>query len=89
MNILVTGASGFVGGAYVRRFQAHGGLQLHGVGRRRLDLADYTTVDLGRPFDVPFAPDVVIHAAARASPWGSRAEYQRDNVEATRQVIDF
>jgi nucleoside-diphosphate-sugar epimerase len=32
---------------------------------------------------------VVIHAAARAAPWGTAAEFDRDNVEATRQVIDF
>jgi nucleoside-diphosphate-sugar epimerase len=89
MTILVTGASGFVGGAYLRRFRGGDGLQLHGLGRRRLDLGDYTAIDLSRRFDLPIEPDVVVHAAARASPWGTRAEYQRDNVEATRQVIDF
>lgn len=89
MKILVTGASGFVGGAYVQRCRQAGGLTLHGVGRRRLDATDYTAVDLSRPFDLRFEPDVVLHAAALASPWGTRAEYQRHNVEATRQVIDF
>jgi nucleoside-diphosphate-sugar epimerase len=89
MKILVTGASGFVGGAYVRRYQGRAGLQFHGVGRRALALADYTAADLSRPFDVPFDPDVVVHAAALASPWGTRNDYQRHNVEATRQVIDF
>ena len=89
MKILVTGASGFVGGAYVRRYRGRAGLHFHGVGRRALNVADYTAADLSRPFDVSFDPDVVVHAAARASPWGTRNQYQRHNVEATRHVIDF
>jgi nucleoside-diphosphate-sugar epimerase len=91
MKIVVTGASGFVGGAYFQRFRHADGLTLHGVGRRRLplDASDYTAIDLSQPFDLPFEPDVVLHAAARVSPWGTRAEYQRQNVDATRHVIDF
>ena len=89
MKILVTGASGFVGGAYFRRFRDRPWLVLHGVGRRSLSMPGYTAVDLSRPFDIDFDPDVVIHAAARASPWGTRAEYHRQNVDATRHVIDY
>lgn len=88
-RILVTGASGFVGGRFVARFRDRPDLVLHGVGRRPLADPDYTSIDLSRPFDLSFEPDVVIHAAARAAPWGTAAEYERDNVEATRQVIDF
>jgi nucleoside-diphosphate-sugar epimerase len=88
-RILVTGASGFVGGRFVARFRDRPDLLLHGVGRRALPDPGYTAVDLSRPFDLAFEPDVVIHAAARAAPWGTAAEYHRDNVEATRQVIDF
>jgi nucleoside-diphosphate-sugar epimerase len=89
VNILVTGASGFVGGAYFNRFRDRPGLVLHGVGRRSLAMPGYTAVDLSRPFDIDFDPDVVLHAAALASPWGTRAEYQRQNVDATRHVIDY
>src|SRR5205823_12873328 len=39
--------------------------------------------EFGEPFDV------VIHAAARSSPWGSRREFERQNVEATQHVIDY
>lgn len=88
-RILITGASGFVGGRFMSRFRGRPDLVLHGVGRRPLADPDYTSVDLSRPFDLAFEPDVVIHAAARASPWGTAAEYERDNVTATRNVIDF
>jgi len=89
VKVLVTGASGFIGGSFVKRFEAGAGLELHRVGRRAQAGANYTSLDLSRPFDLPYAPDAVLHAAARASPWGTRGEFQRDNVETTRNVIDF
>ncbi len=89
MKILVTGASGFVGRALVAHARRSGGWTVHGIGRRCLDEADYTSLDLTKPFDLPFRPDVVVHAAARSSPWGSRADFHRHNVLTTRNVIDF
>ncbi len=88
-RILVTGASGFVGGAYLRRHAGRPGLELHGIGRRPSDLPNYHRIDLSRPFSLPLRPDVVIHAAALASPWGTRAQFERHNVQATANVIDF
>ncbi|WP_337244735.1 NAD(P)-dependent oxidoreductase [Luteimonas sp. gir] len=89
MRILVTGASGFVGGAFLRRHAARDDLTLWGTGRRATDLPGYVRCDLSRPFDLPFRPDVVIHAAARSSPWGTRAQYQAQNIDATAHVIAF
>lgn len=86
-RVLVTGASGFVGSAFLDRFAPREDLVLHGAGRRRLARANYTSVDLSRPFELPFRPDVVIHAAARSSPWGTPQDYRRHNVDATREVL--
>lgn len=89
MKLLLTGASGFIGGRFMQRFRGTPRLDLLGIGRRALADADYRAVDLSRPFDLDFAPDVVIHAAALSSPFAPRREYLRHNVDATRHVIDW
>lgn len=88
-TLLVTGASGFVGGKLVERARASGQWSVVGVGRRVLDQAGYHAIDLSRPFALDLEPDVVVHAAARSSPWGSRAAFFRNNVVATRHVVEF
>jgi nucleoside-diphosphate-sugar epimerase len=66
-----------------------------GIGRRTLDDAGYRVLDLAAPgagaaLDaLGFVPDVIVHAAARSSPWGTRAEFERDNVQTTRVLVDF
>lgn len=91
MRLLVSGASGFVGGRLVE-LAIEAGHEVIGIGRRRLDRDDYLSVDLGRtPVgdlpDLPWEPDAVIHCAARATPYASRKDYERDNVTATRTVV--
>lgn len=96
MKLLVTGASGFVGGRLVEMAQ-EAGHQTFGIGRRRLDRDDYASVDLGRvaPEEMaglpalPWQPDAVIHCAARATPYAPRKAYDRDNVTATRTVVEW
>ena len=88
-RILVTGASGFVGGAFMQRFSARNDLALWGVARRPMQWQNYTQVDLSEGLDIAFTPDVVVHAAAHVSPWGSAKTYREKNVLATQSVVDF
>jgi 2-alkyl-3-oxoalkanoate reductase len=89
MQIVVTGAAGFVGGAFLRRFADRRDFVLHGVARQAVALPNFVRVELSDPFELALRPDVVIHAAGRTSPWGTAREYARDNVDATRNVITF
>lgn len=91
MKLLVTGASGFVGGRLVEMAQ-EAGHETFGIGRRQLARADYASVDLGRVAladlpTLPWQPDAVIHCAARATPYAPRRDYDRDNVRATETVV--
>lgn len=89
MKILLTGASGFVGSSFFGMMKDRPGIRIHGVGRRPMPFAEYTQCDLTVPFDLDQSPDVVIHGAARSLPWGKAEEFHRQNVTATRNVIDF
>ncbi len=88
-KILITGASGFVGGSFCRQFVNRDDVEIRGLGRRPMDLPGYIQADLTQPLRLDWRPDVVIHAAARSSPWGSLAEFRKHNVQATQNVIDF
>ena len=89
MKILITGASGFVGGSFMRQFAHRDDLEILGVARSKVALNNYISMDLSTEFDLPFDPDIVIHAAALASPWGTKADFQSNNVDATRNVLAF
>jgi len=97
MRVLVTGATGFLGGAVARRLQATGH-EVLGTGR---DLsAGQRLVHEGirfEPADIRQAEavgelcgeqDVVIHCAALSSPWGPATELHAINVDGTRHVVD-
>jgi len=89
-RILVTGASGFVGGRVADALE-WAGHDVVRVGRRKLERENYISCDLAEkwPIEKLNGCDVVIHAAARASPWGSRHSFVRDNVQATKNLLDY
>lgn len=87
-KVVVTGASGFIGSKLMASLREAGVAAL-GVGRRPLESLDYRQVDLSEPFTLTSRPETVVHAAALSSPWGRRSDYETNNVEATRQVIDY
>lgn len=88
MKLLITGASGFVGSALWSAGEKRG-WEVLALGRRPLASPSYRQVDLSHPIDLQFQPDVVVHLAARSSPWGRRQDYFQQNVVATRNVVEF
>ncbi len=94
MKALVTGGSGFLGNAIVRRLLARGdeprslSRGLHpepealDIERLRGDVADEEVVSRAAA-----GCDIVFHTAARIGGFGPRAEYWRTNVQGTANVI--
>jgi len=88
MKILITGGSGFVGGALCARSVRHG-WETVSLSRRPARDGRWVATDLTKPLALEYRPDVVIHCAARSSPWGSCRDFYQQNTEATRHVIEF
>lgn len=94
MRALVTGGTGFLGRAIIRRLLergdgvrsfsrgAHADLEMLGVECVRGDVADADAVSHAVEHC-----DVVFHAAARVGGWGPRQEFARTNVTGTENVI--
>ncbi len=94
MKILVTGGGGFLGGALCRGLLARGDLPVSfqrnaspalralGIEQRLGDLANAEAV-----IAACAGMDAVLHNAAKAGAWGSRADYWLPNVVGTDNVI--
>jgi 2-alkyl-3-oxoalkanoate reductase len=96
VHILVTGATGFLGGHLVRALVERGHV-VRGLGRnpeacRALAESGVQIVraDLGDALAVQEACDgidAVYHVGALSAPWGRRADFYRSNVAGTAHVV--
>lgn len=99
MRVLVTGATGFLGGTLIGHLRDRG-FETIALGRNAqrchlLAEAGFTTLrtDLSRP-DAHLAKrigplDAVVHCAALSSPWGRLAAFRAANVEGTQNALDL
>lgn len=95
MKILVTGATGFLGG-HLARHLVSTGHQVTGVGRNAeagaaltSDGVSFLRADLRDPRqwrDAVEGHDAVVHCAARSTLWGRWADFRADNVDASAAV---
>ena len=92
MRAVVTGASGFLGGAFARAL-LEAGWEVQGLDLARTSEAAWPTLraDLTRPGPwqrTLAGADLVVHAAARVGEAGTAAAFRAQNVEATRLVVE-
>ena len=98
MRILITGATGFVGGHFLRNLSSvYGKENVHGTGRDRnqsdLLRSEGFTIKSGDLLDLSFVEsqlksyDVYIHCAAKSSIWGTYESFYKANVLATKNLL--
>jgi len=96
-SILVTGASGFIGGHLAQRLAAEGGVRVRALVRRTsriehlqdedLELCYGDLTDLASLRQAMAGVDVVFHCAALAKEWGKAEEFYQANVQGTGNML--
>jgi 2-alkyl-3-oxoalkanoate reductase len=92
MRAVVTGATGFIGGAITRALLT-AGWEVVALTRRRTGLPEnvvHIAWELGAvvPAHALEHVDVVFHVAARVGDWGRPEDFERENVDATRALLE-
>lgn len=91
-SVLITGVSGFLGGALGRHFR-EAGYNVTGISRRppRANSVDrHFQLDLSHPISQDIgSPEIIVHAAALASPWARPADYRAHIINATDNVLEY
>ncbi|WP_029899068.1 NAD-dependent epimerase/dehydratase family protein [Nocardia brasiliensis] len=99
-KVLVTGASGFLGGALVRRLVRDGAHDVSILVRRTSNLADLgpdvdkvqlvygDLTDAASLVQATSGVDIVFHSAARVDERGTREQFWQENVRATELLLD-
>lgn len=88
-RILITGVSGFLGGALGRHLRAQGH-HITGLSRtppRPGSTDTFYPCDLTRDALPTQSFDAIIHCAALASPWAPTHRFANQNIEATRRLL--
>lgn len=98
MRILITGATGFLGGRILAQMAWTPGLTPVGAGRNEAIAGSWRSRGLefltGSLEDAAYVQrllqgaDVVVHAAALSSPWGAYDDFYRANVLSTKNLLD-
>ncbi len=92
-RVLITGVSGFVGGALGVYLRSLGGYHVTGVSRgaaRAGSVDAFLSWDLTRALPADLGRfDAVVHAAALSAPWGRPEAFRAANVGATANVLEF
>jgi nucleoside-diphosphate-sugar epimerase len=95
-SAFVTGGSGFIGGSLIQRLRREGldvralarsdrsaeAVQQHGAEPVRGDIHDVDTMRSGAE-----GCEYAFHAAAKVGDWGTRDEFERDNVQGTENAL--
>ena len=96
MKILVTGASGFIGGRFAR-FALEQGLSVRVNGRRAEGVehlvrrgAEFIQGDLRSGACARLCDDIeaVVHCAGAVGTWGRRQDFHQGNVQVTENVVE-
>ncbi|RMM56346.1 MULTISPECIES: NAD-dependent epimerase/dehydratase family protein [Pseudomonas syringae group] len=97
MKILVTGASGFIGGRFAR-FALEQGMSVRINGRRAEGVehlvrrgAEFVQGDLADPYLVRALCDdveAVVHCAGSVGTWGRRQDFMQGNVQLTENIVE-
>lgn len=97
-RVLITGATGFLGGALARRLGAMARFDTHTTGRNEVAGRKLSKAGLGfiaadltdrqAVMALVEGVDTVVHSAGLASPWGPESAFRKANVVATRNVVD-
>lgn len=96
--ILITGANGFVGSAFLKHFCSKG-YTVCGLVRRGCDLRRLRNEDVNLKYGDLLNPDslheamkgcnTIIHCAARSLDWGSRREFEDVNVKGVQNIVEI
>lgn len=98
-KIVVTGASGFLGGRLLKYLTQHKNWgEVIGTGRRSDRKAEFERLNCryqtGDLLDVDFCDsllkktDAVVHCAALSAPWGKREEFVKANITITQNLLN-